>query len=77
MSTTSPANAALRELTLELGSTASPDFERLGEAELERLVGFLRAAREQQTAALHKAIDDGLGFIPRLARGAVRKALFG
>jgi hypothetical protein len=77
MTNTSPANAALRELAVELGSAAPREFERLDEAELKRLVGLLRDAREQQTAALLKAIDDGLSFIPRLARGAVRRALFG
>jgi hypothetical protein len=63
-------------LRQELGAELPPAFGELAPADAERLAAMLRDAREQQQRALAQAIDDGLGFVPRLLRGVVRKALF-
>ena len=67
----------LDELARELGAIPPEPFARLDAAELGRLAELLHAAREQQSRALRAAMDDGLGFVPRVARGAVKRALFG
>jgi hypothetical protein len=64
-------------LRKELRATPPPSVEGLTAEELETLSRLLRAAREQQRAALERAIDDGLGFLPRLLRGPVKRALVG
>lgn len=69
--------APFDELARELGASPPSEFARLGEPELERLVVLLHSAREQQSRALLEAMDNGLGFVPRMLRGAVKRALFG
>jgi hypothetical protein len=64
---------ALRQ---ELRADPPLAFSALADADADRLAAMLRDAREQQHRALAQAIDDGLGFVPRLLRGAVRKASF-
>jgi hypothetical protein len=67
----------LEELARELGAPPPPEFERLDDDELRQLRELLAATREHQSEALLAAIDSGLGFVPRLARGAVKRVLFG
>jgi hypothetical protein len=64
-------------LAQELGAAPPPEFERLDPGDLRRLRELLAGRREQQSRDLRDAIDDGLGFVPRLARGAAKRALFG
>jgi hypothetical protein len=64
-------------LAQELGAAPPPEFERLDPCDLRRLCGLLGGRGEQQSRDLRDAIDDGLGFVPRLARGAAKRALFG
>ena len=73
----SAVSDAVEQLTRELGGEPSQALRELDAAEQERLAGLIAAARTRQHAALEAAIDQGLSFVPRIARGAVKKALFG
>jgi hypothetical protein len=64
-------------LRRELGASPPAAIAALDASEIETLCGLLVSAREHQREALERAVDDGLGFMPRLLRGAVKKALFG
>jgi hypothetical protein len=64
-------------LRAELGADPPPAVAALAPAHLEALTAALAAARAHQAAALADAMDSGLGFVPRLLRGAVKKVLFG
>jgi hypothetical protein len=64
-------------LRRELGADPPPAIAAIAPAHLDTLSQALAAAREQQHEALEAAMDSGLGFVPRLLRGAVKKALFG
>jgi hypothetical protein len=63
------------DLRRELRAEIPPAIAALSDAEQARLAELLRAARERQRAALERALDDGLGFVPRMLRGPVKKAL--
>ncbi|HVS29697.1 MAG TPA: hypothetical protein VHE14_09100 [Solirubrobacteraceae bacterium] len=67
----------LDELGREFGTDLPPSIAGLDAAHRDTLARALRAAREHQAVALETAIDSGLGFVPRLLRGVVRKVLFG
>jgi hypothetical protein len=65
-------------LAEHLGGPPPPGLiAALDDDEIERLAGLLAAAREEQAAELDRAMDDALGYVPRLARGTVRRLLFG
>jgi hypothetical protein len=64
-----------RSLSRELGAEAPEAVRTLSDADQERLAELLGAARRRQGQALSHAIDDGLGFVPRLARVAVKRML--
>jgi hypothetical protein len=64
------------DLRHELGGEPPPAIAALDDAQLEVLTTALRAARIHQAQALEAATESGLGFIPRLLRGAVKKVLF-
>ena len=49
----------------------------LGDDELLRLATMISAAREQQARELDEALENALGHIPRLMRGAIRRIVFG
>ena len=70
-------SVAVDQLRDELGAEPSKGLKELDPAEQERLAELLAVARRRQRQELEAAIDQGLGFVPRLARGAVKKALFG
>jgi hypothetical protein len=67
----------LAGLTRELGASPPAAIAALDPADLEALREALTAAREAQRVALEAATDSGLGIVPRLLRGTVKKALFG
>lgn len=54
-----------------------PELRALSDEQVAHLAAAITQAREHQLAALGQAMEDGLGFVPRLLRGPVRKALFG
>ena len=66
--------SALRD---EVRATPPPAFATLAPEQLEVLHRAVADARARQAAALRTAIDDGLGFLPRLMRAAVKRALLG
>lgn len=71
------SSGALHALELELGTKAPDGLAALDPAEMEALRAALGSARADQEQALERAMEDGLNFVPRLLRGAVKKALFG
>lgn len=70
-------STALERLARELGVSPPPEFAALSPAELTKLADLLAQAREQQSAALQDALEGGLGYLPRLVRGTVKRVLFG
>ena len=67
----------LTALKAELGADPPPAVAALAPEHVEALANALAGARAHQADALADAMDSGLGFVPRLLRGAVKKALFG
>ena len=72
------ARAALDELRRELRQPGArlEGFAALTDAQVALLAKSLRAARAQQRAALHQALEDSLGFVPALLRIPIQKILF-
>jgi hypothetical protein len=68
---------ALDSLRTELGAEPSAALTELDDDAQRRLAALVASARRRQQAELERAIDHGLGFVPRLARGAVKKAMLG
>jgi hypothetical protein len=68
---------AKRELRAELGAAPPKGLDALTDEEIADLAGALRVARERQSAALAKAMEDALRHVPRLLRGPVRKMMAG
>jgi hypothetical protein len=66
-----------RALGLEIRATPPPSIAALAPDQLEILRTAVVDARARQADALDTAIDNGLGFLPRLMRGAVKRALLG
>jgi len=64
-------------LEKEYGDTLPPGLAALTDVQHARLADAIDAARTRQAAALAKATDNGLDFVPRLLRGPVKKVLFG
>ena len=69
--------SSLDDLRRELGGDPPPAIAALDDVQLELLAVVLKAAREHQAEALAAATESGLGFVPRLLRGPVKKLLFG
>lgn len=65
------------ELERLLGGPLTPGLAALSDKDLDTLATAIADAGRSQKAALADAIDDGLNIVPRVLRGAVRKALFG
>lgn len=65
---------ALRE---ELGAEAAKVLESLSDADAERFARLLAEARERERKELRDAAESSLGFVPRFARGTVKKIVFG
>jgi hypothetical protein len=67
----------MRALRRELEGPVPRSLAALEDEDLEDLARALRERREHQSAALAKATEDSLGFVPRLLRGPLRRVLFG
>lgn len=65
------------ELERHLGGPLTPGLAALSDAEIDALAKAIAHATRSQKEALAAAIDNGLNIVPRVLRGAVRKALFG
>jgi len=70
---TSDARNALEQ---ELDDRVPDGLQKLKDGELSDLAERLQAAKQRQSEALDKGIDEALEIVPRLARGSVRKMLF-
>jgi hypothetical protein len=66
---------ALTALQEEIRAVPPAAIAALDPAEVEILNVAVANARARQAEALQAAIDDGLGFLPRLMRAAVKRAL--
>jgi len=53
-----------------------PLVENLDEREAADLLELFQAARKEETAALHRAVDETINGLPRLFRGTARKIVF-
>lgn len=62
-------------LTEQLGAAPPTGVAALDPVHQRDLADALRSARRRQAAALAKAGDDALKFVPTLLRPAVRKAV--
>lgn len=71
--------AAWQDLQRELGEGAAglPALDKLSESDLRKLAEIYRASRLRQRQTLNQAMEDALGHVPLLLRGAVRKIMFG
>lgn len=67
----------LAELERELRADVPPGVAALAPEHLRHLTAALAGRRAAQLAAADEAINDGLGFLPRMLRTVVRKALMG
>ncbi|GGO94368.1 hypothetical protein GCM10011584_35240 [Nocardioides phosphati] len=65
------------ELERHLGGPLSPGLAALSDADIDALAKAIVDATRSQKQALAAAIDNGLDIVPRVLRGAVKKALFG
>ena len=68
---------ALRALEAELGGPAPDGLATLADAQLRAFTDLLHAAKGRQSQALVTAVEQSLEIVPRVARGSVRKILFG
>jgi len=66
-------------LTLEslCGGTLPDGLAALPEADRERLLETIVAARRHQAAELRESAERGLELVPRVLRGPVKKAILG
>ena len=67
----------LAELQRELRADVPPGIAALSPEHLRHLTAALAGRRAAQLQAADAAINDGLGFLPRVLRTVVRKALMG
>ncbi|MGH3739279.1 MAG: hypothetical protein ACRDT6_27315 [Micromonosporaceae bacterium] len=67
----------LRELRTELGTPLPEGLDVFPAADAAQLATAVRDARARQRKALHAAVDEGLGLLPFLMRGTIKKILFG
>jgi hypothetical protein len=64
-------------LRQELGDEAAKALTPLSDADAERFATLLAEAREREAAALRDAAEASLSFVPRFARGTIKKLVFG
>ena len=64
-------------LRSELGDEAAEALAPLSDADAARFATLLADAREREAAALRDAAESSLSFVPRFARGTVKKIVFG
>ena len=64
-------------LRQELGKEAAEALAPLSDADAARFATLLAEAREREAAALRDAAESSLSFVPRFARGTIKKLVFG
>ncbi|HEY2159800.1 MAG TPA: hypothetical protein VGH24_00700 [Solirubrobacteraceae bacterium] len=64
-------------LDAELGGRAPEGLAALSDGDHRAFARVLHDAKARQSRELEAAIEQSLGVVPRLLRGAVRKILFG
>jgi hypothetical protein len=69
------AQNGIQALDAQLRASAPAGVRRLADEHLVDLAEAIKAARRRQAAELATAGDQALTHIPRVLRGAVRKAL--
>ena len=67
---------ALDQLAAALRADPPAAFRGLDAAQQHQLADALTAAQERQASALDAAAERGLGFVPRLLRGPIKRLLF-
>jgi hypothetical protein len=67
----------IRALEAELGGPAPDGLRALTDAQLSAITEVLAEAKRRQSGALESAVRESLEIVPRMARGPVRKILFG
>jgi hypothetical protein len=68
---------AIRALEAELRDRVPDGLHALTAAQLRAFTAVLQDAKRRQSGALQSAVDEALEIVPRMARGPVRKILFG
>lgn len=64
------------DLEQELDGRVPDGLSKLKDEEFADLAKRLRDAKQRQSEALERGIDEALEIVPRVARGSVRKMLF-
>jgi len=64
-----------RSLSEQLGGALPPGIEALDDEQRRMLAEALRDARRRQSAALARASDEALRYVPAFLRGTVRKVV--
>lgn len=72
-----PPAEPLADLERELRADVPPGIAALPSERIAHLASCVTEQRHAQIAAADEAIESGLGFLPRVLRLAVRKALMG
>ena len=67
----------VRALEAELGGHPPDGLQQLSDAQLRSFTEALHEAKGEQSEALQSAVEQALEIVPRMVRGAARKALFG
>jgi hypothetical protein len=60
----------------EYGAPLPPGLAGLSSEQATQLVEAIEAARRHQDEALRTATEAGLGFVPKVLRGPVKRVLF-
>ncbi|KAA1421595.1 hypothetical protein F0U44_04760 [Nocardioides humilatus] len=63
-------------LAQEYGGPLPPGLAALTTEQRQLLADAIAAARVRQAEALEAATENGLGFVPKLLRPAIKKVLF-
>jgi hypothetical protein len=64
-------------LRRELGEPAAEALSSVSGVEAEHFANLLTEARETERRAMQDAAESSLSFVPRFARGAVKRIVFG
>ena len=64
------------ELQSLLGSELPAGVAELPDAQQQALAELLRECRERQSRELEQTLEEALGYVPALMRGAVKRILF-
>lgn len=75
MTAPSPALTKLAE-RLQVPPDRLSALDRLDPATVDAFADVVRQAQERDEAEIEKALQETLGFVPRILRGRVKKMLF-